>query len=173
MDRESMKKSIKAFLIIWEPNGITSPHLRMGQTFIILFGHWFPDYDGPLFSLEDEKQVRSIIMDLLGSLDNESTEDFSKVQRYGMVTKRWYEDTWEDMGEDSYGSYVLYSDYKKLLKCKFPPRLPASFKDVCDVLTKEIKKLKNSHILHLNVKMKLIMDGTLLNIMKLGNLRKL
>lgn len=74
MDRESIKKSIDGFLTLWESKGISSPHLRMGQTFVILFGHWFPDYDGPLFSLEDETQVKSIIMDLLGSLDNETVE---------------------------------------------------------------------------------------------------
>jgi hypothetical protein len=140
MDREIIKESIINFLNLWQSKDIRSKHLRLGQTFIIMFGKWFPDYQGPLFTLEDETESTAIIMGLLESLDKDNAQDFSKVQRYDMV--RFYEDSWRSMGEDPCGYYVLYNDYKKLLDVKLPPRLPASFKDVCGILSKEIKSLE-------------------------------
>lgn len=68
--------------------------------------------------------------------------DYSKVQRYDTVEKTWYEETYREMGECSYGSYVRYEDYVKLLEDKTPPRLPASYSDVVKILKSEIEKLE-------------------------------
>lgn len=70
--------------------------------------------------------------------------DYSKVQRYDMITHHGYDDdSWEAMGKCNYGNYILYSDYVKLLKEQILPRLPASFYDVVQLLENEIAVFKN------------------------------
>lgn len=69
-------------------------------------------------------------------------KDWSKVQRYGMVDKNWYGEEYREMGECSYGDYVAYEDYTKLLKEKVPARLPATFKDLKKIINQKIKELE-------------------------------
>jgi hypothetical protein len=72
-------------------------------------------------------------------------KDFSKVKRYNLGTKTWYEDTYHAMVEaDGYGQYVLYEDYKALLDEKAPPRLPADFTDLKEIIDHKISSLEKS-----------------------------
>jgi hypothetical protein len=66
-----------------------------------------------------------------------------QAQRYGMVDRTWYEESWQEMGECSYGDYVLYSDYMALLDDKAPER-QASTKDLADMINAKIGKLEKT-----------------------------
>lgn len=70
--------------------------------------------------------------------------NYSAVTRYGMVTKHWYEESYKEIGECSYGGYVLFSDYEKLLKDKVPPRLPADFTAIAKIIEKQAASLEKS-----------------------------
>jgi hypothetical protein len=69
--------------------------------------------------------------------------DFSKVTRYDWVTRTWFEETYECIGEDTTGNYVLFKDYKDLLDAKTPKR-QASFSELKDLIKKEIFEKKDS-----------------------------
>lgn len=72
-------------------------------------------------------------------------KDFSKVERYSLGTKTWFEESYSAMVEaEGYGEYVLYNDYKALLDEKAPPRLPADFTDLKKLIDSKIDSLEKS-----------------------------
>lgn len=58
-----------------------------------------------------------------------------------MVDKTWFEESYREMGECSYGDYVLYKDFLKLLEDKSPQR-SASTKDLAVMIETKIKRLE-------------------------------
>lgn len=68
--------------------------------------------------------------------------DYSNIKRYSMMDKTWYEETYREIGECSYGEYVLYKDYMKLLDEKAPAR-SADLTDIGKLIVGKIKELED------------------------------
>jgi hypothetical protein len=78
-------------------------------------------------------------------------KDWSKPDRYDMVTKVWYEDQYEEIDISKHGDYVRYEDYMALLNEKSPPR-HANFADLKKLLKKKIKKIRDYAFSHFEKK---------------------